>query len=115
MLKISCAGAVVFAKGDLKPCTELMRSIQAREAPVRIPRHRLYVSAIKQLEAAENHQPSQNDKPKLRREHKGADRTDSYDKKDQSEQLHLSWFSAAEHFSKSHTDHILYYRYRVMS
>jgi hypothetical protein len=30
---------VIFSEGDLKPCTELMRSIQAREAPVRISRH----------------------------------------------------------------------------
>jgi hypothetical protein len=73
-----------------------------------------YVSAIEQLEAAEDHQPTQYDDPKLRGEYKSADCTDPYDKEDQTEQLNLSRLPAAEYFSKSHTDHILYYRYRVM-
>jgi len=72
-----------------------------------IPQALLCVLAIKQLKAAEDHQSTQYDDPKLRGEYKSADRTDPYDKEDQTEQLNLSRFSAAEYFSKSHTDHIL--------
>jgi hypothetical protein len=58
----------------------------------------IYVSAIEQLEAAENHQTSENDKPQLGREQERADRADPDDQQDQPEQFDFSGFPAAYFF-----------------
>lgn len=64
------------------------------------------VLAVKQLEAAEDHNSSQYDNPKFGGKDKCTDRADSYNKQDQTEQFNLSRLSAA-YFFKSHSDHIL--------
>jgi hypothetical protein len=61
---------------------------------------------VKQLIAAEDHQASQNDQPKLEREQKGADRADPDNQQDQSEQFNFTGFSAV-YFSTFHNDHFL--------
>ena len=67
-------------------------------------------SAVKQFKPAEDHQAPKNDQPQLGWEYESADRADSDDQQDQSEEFDFSGLPAADFSVKKieiHSDHFL--------